>query len=196
MRVQRDQVLYGMPVLDIRRLLRKVELSLTVDYAGHILQCSSEAALRVIEGLHADGYLERGPNDIDCWALTQKGAQLRAATAAEPISRKTADRLLKELLCRVETINTSVDYLHKISCLIVFGSYLTDATKLSDLDVGYRLGPKVIDRQEHDKLCDDQIRTEHSRGRRFRNIVDEIYWPQTKVLQALRGRAWALAWRK
>jgi hypothetical protein len=77
----------------------------------------------------------------------------------------------------------------RVSCVAVFGSYLQVVDVLSDLDIGYYLEPKSRNSVEHDQLWQQQIHAEQAKGRRFRNMFDEMYWPNTKVLQALRGRA-------
>ncbi len=99
------------------------------------------------------------------------------------LSRKRADELIGELLGRVELVNEDPQYIFGISRVSVFGSYLTDKEKLGDLDIAVEVGPKCRDRKKHDDLDDEQCAAE-GRG----NMVDRVYWPQTKPLRALRGK--------
>jgi len=189
MRIQSSQIIYGFPAVKIRDFLRGVSDLVSTESAAHILACSQETALRVLQSLQKDGYLEGPSPETGYWGITLNGAQLAAATAAKPISRKTAERLLKELLSRVEQINKSSEYLFRVSCVAVFGSYLKEVDVLSDLDIGYCLEPKAADSSEHQRLCKQQSNSEQDNGRRFGNMVEKIYWPNIKVIQALRGRA-------
>ncbi len=151
--------------------------------------CSQETVLRVLKSLQLDGYLESPSQETGYWRITLNGSQLAAATAAKPISRKTAERLLKELLGRVEEINQSSEYPFSVSCVAVFGSYLKTANVLSDLDIGYCLKPKSEGPAEHERLCRRQIGAEQIRARELRSMAEEVCWPTIKVKRALKGRA-------
>ncbi len=186
-------MLCGFPAKQIRDLLRGANQFVTIEYAAHVLGCSPETAREVIESLKQDAYLEGPLEGREYWELTLKGSQLRAATAAKPISRKTAERLVKELLSRVGEINDSPDYLMRVSCVAVFGSYLREVEVLSDLDIGYCLQPKATEPAEHQRLWHEQIKAEEVNGRRFGNIPERVCWPHIKVVQALRGRARSLS---
>lgn len=60
------------------------------------------------------------------------------------IHRATADRLVQELLDRVDTVNENSYYLSIVSKLWVFGSYLSTKEKIGDLDLVVRLERKDI----------------------------------------------------
>ena len=70
------------------------------------------------------------------------------------IHRATADRLIKELLARVNLVNDSVDYLHRVSEVWVFGSYLSKRTRLGDVDLWIKLD-LAVDDEELKAYCTD-----------------------------------------
>lgn len=59
---------------------------------------------------------------------------------------------------RVEKINANDDYLHKVSKVMIFGSYLGTKEYLGDLDVAVQLKKKIKDPTEfrfwHDELVE------------------------------------------
>lgn len=101
------------------------------------------------------------------------------------LTRKRADELVAILMDRIEMVNKDPQYIYGISRVSVFGSYLTDKAKLGDLDIAVEVGPKCRDPKRHWKLSDAQVRDEgYKRGG---NIVNKLFWPQTKPVMALRG---------
>src|SRR6202040_1074203 len=87
--------------------------------------------------------MERGGYLIDrknrTWELTSSGIQLRAANATKPLHRVTADRLLSDLLERIELVNADDHYLARVTKAVVFGSYLSTSSRLGDIDVAVQL---------------------------------------------------------
>jgi predicted nucleotidyltransferase len=107
------------------------------------------------------------------------------------LTRAKADDLIKCLVERVLLVNKDPQYLYGVSRVVIFGSYLTDKEKLGDIDVAVSLGPKECDKGKHRAADHDQSRRE-GRG----NIVERIYWPQEKVLRALRGRNYGFSFHE
>jgi hypothetical protein len=60
------------------------------------------------------------------------------------IYRATADRLIQDLLKRVDRVNANPDYLCTVSKLWVFGSYLTTRDKIGDIDLVVEFDRKGI----------------------------------------------------
>ncbi len=67
----------------------------------------------------------------------------------------------------------------------VFGSYVTGAPDLGDIDLFLELGPK--DPENRDAL--DRARSEEAQaeGRRFRHFIEFLCWPETEVERFLRN---------
>ncbi len=73
---------------------------------------------------------------IDWWRFVRA---FRAATAAKPIRRTTADRLLSDLLERIEKLNGDDRFLGRVRKAVVFGSYIGDADHIGDIDVAVEI---------------------------------------------------------
>jgi predicted nucleotidyltransferase len=122
------------------------------------------------------------------WQLTQKGKRLAAATAGRPIHRQAADRLLRQLLDRVEQVREDEELLYYVARLAVFGSYLSDQERLADLDVA-----AVLEQRPSDEAWIDRVyRRIDLSDRSFPNLTVRLTWPRTEVLRILRGGSRAL----
>jgi hypothetical protein len=51
------------------------------------------------------------------------------------VTRKTADRVLREFLDRVRGLIANEDALYQVPEVVIFGSYLTNAERLGDVDL-------------------------------------------------------------
>jgi predicted nucleotidyltransferase len=62
------------------------------------------------------------------------------ANVSHSLTRAEAEALLKKIIAKARTINSgNGDRLQKISCVVVFGSYLRKASVLGDVDIGVAL---------------------------------------------------------
>ena len=111
------------------------------------------------------------------------------ATAAKPIRRSTADRLVNEFLSRVEKVNGEPSFLYEVRKATIFGSYLTDAEELGDVDIAVELASKIADKHERQRQEDAKIHEARAQGRSFSNMVAELFWPYVEVMRFLRARS-------
>ena len=74
-----------------------------------------------------------------CWIRTPAGAAFAETPLGRPLARARADRLLQRVLRRVAEINRKPYYRCRITAVGVFGSYLTAAPVLDELDLAIRL---------------------------------------------------------
>ena len=88
------------PVTVIRTLFRRAGLegALTAGFVCDTLHVSEPKAATLLWAFVTAGLLEREKNGR--WHLTTAGIRLRGATAAKPLLRRTAERLLDEFLQR------------------------------------------------------------------------------------------------
>jgi predicted nucleotidyltransferase len=112
----------------------RVPLLLTEEFIAKELKIKRTAAADLVECLRKQGFLERNSN-----APTQLSGQLKCASAMAQIKRPTAERILKQVLQRAREINEAGPVSARIESIDVFGSYLTEADKLSDIDIIVRL---------------------------------------------------------
>jgi len=100
----------------------------------------------VFAQLEAAGYMEKVQVDNDgdvWWDTTIQGNAPAMASFGKPISRKTADRLMSELLERARAYNADPGRPMFIETLRVFGSYLSpEIDPLGDIDIEPHVRPK------------------------------------------------------
>lgn len=113
---------------------------------------------------------------------------------AAPLKRATVERLLAELVERARSINANEMYAYRVARILLFGSAMTESeARPNDVDVAVALSRRHSDDQVQDRAERDRRAAAWARGRRFRNMVDDVFWPQTEVLLALRQRARGLS---
>lgn len=107
------------------------------------------------------------------------------------LSRKKAEELLKGVIDRAKQINASPEseFIHRVTKIAVFGSYLTDKEKLGDLDIAVdivcRWTPGIDSRkiqEMRNTICDKS-------GRIFSWDVAHDNYPYTKVWLTLKKRS-------
>ncbi|SDQ54136.1 hypothetical protein SAMN04489738_1370 [Pseudarthrobacter chlorophenolicus] len=132
------------------------------------------------------GYMEKVETDHGgdtWWDTTVQGNALAMAGFGKPISRKTADRLIADLLDRAGAYNADPARPLFINTLRVFGSYLDPQTDpFGDVDLELTYGRRITD----PKLVADYARAS---GRSFTTYVDRLLWPHTELVQHLKNRS-------
>lgn len=195
MRLNPADSIRGVPVLRLRDALRASGLHFTAREIGDRLRIPSDEIGPLIAELVARGYIEPdstyGGEQI--WRPSAAGAQFASAPGTRPITRATADRLLRGLLERAQKVNRSSEFLYKVTKIGVFGSYLRDTNDLGDVDVAVKLTPKVSDREQHFRACQKRTAQAAAQGRSFHNFVDRLAWPEEEVYRFLRNRKRSLA---
>lgn len=200
--ISRDQTVAGVSVFEVRRFFRwaRPYWSLTKD---HLAACLPQHPPDVVDGLWetllAENYIGYGrtegePEHKDRWTLTEKGAQLSRATAAKPITRATADRLLHATCERATVMRRSSSYFaYRPARLYVYGSYLTEKERLGDLDVGVEWEPRFADREQQTKYNLTRAKAHTDSGRRFDNFSDHLDYGFRESVLFLRNRARSLS---
>src|SRR5579864_4586680 len=132
MRITAKEKIAGYPALQIRQLMRQtVGRSITSRYVGDILRCSDSTAARVLSQLRKAGFVESARG---YWEPTTMGSALAMATAALPLRRETAKRLVEGAVDRVRLINANDRWAYRIRVLVVFGSYVRGVERPNDVD--------------------------------------------------------------
>ena len=165
MRIEAKSTLGGYPVLQVRKLLR-----------ARALEASGLAKIRPGKGPKA-------------WTTTQLAQSFASASAAKPITRKTAETALSRLLERIDRVNHDNYFLAKVMRVIVFGSYLhADVDRLGDVDVAVELTPKESDRQCLRELNYRRVAVSEKKGRRFSGMLDREMWWRLETFHFLKGQ--------
>ena len=194
--IESSEQIEGIPLVRIRSMFRSAGLrsTLTLDFVGQQLELTKQHAQRLVTGLRTAGFIEPVrrragfPSGGRQWSLTDEGVRLRCATAAKPLHRATAECLLVKLLERIELLNADDRFLARVSRAIVFGSYLQSTERLGDVDVAIELVPRCGDVHRLRAANDERVLEEQASGRRFSNLVDQLFWWQREAMLFLRNR--------
>jgi predicted nucleotidyltransferase len=193
MNVKAGDELAGFPAIELREFFRKFRGgAIGVDGTAYYLGIGIRKAKKLLTDFENEGYLKSkislyGRKKKTWWEQTPKGAGLRMASAAKPIKRAAADRLLSQLLERVEEVNESPDYLYKVVKVVLFGSYLDESRlTLSDIDIAVELERKEPDYEKHVEMNDAQVEKE---CRSYLSFLDHNYFSYNKVLKRLKNKS-------
>ena len=112
---------------------------------------------------------------------------MTVSNKSKRMKRSTAERLLRELIGRVESIQDDDSLAYMVSDLVLFGSYLSDREDLGDLDVAVN----IVRRFEGD----EQLRVEEERRKATcpgsADFVLRLFWPNEEIYRMIRNRsAW------
>lgn len=120
------------------------------------------------------------------YRFTDLGHSFVRGSAARRVHRSTVEKLLLEIMQRVQYMNTSDDFLMKVTELVVYGSYLRGEERLGDLDLAYSVDYKhrPASHVEFVKMLDRHFRKS---GRTSKGIAD-LFWPGVQVRLYLRNR--------
>lgn len=196
MRIDSSEQLEGVPLPEVRAAFHEVGLDgvISTDFIRRRFHLSKARADRLIATLRRLKFLKpisaRRPGKAapSHWLLTKQGIRLRAATAAQPIRRATADRLLSDLLERVETLNGDDHFLGRVRKAVVFGSYIGDGDHIGDIDVAVEIVRREPDFEKHTQANNSRVAEEFAAGRRFSNILEQAFWWQKEAFLFLRNR--------
>ncbi len=186
--------------MQIRRLLRRMSnfmfAAVTVQKDLGVPLKEAEA---IIAGLEHEGFIVkrfktgRDGQPQPCWENTIKGNSLAMATAARPVKRATADRALAQLLDRVSAVNARDEFAYRVERVVVFGSYLTSARELNDVDLLVDLAPRQGNSERQASLERSSMTRAIRDGRRFRDSMEAVLWPRMEVECFLKNRSRTLS---
>lgn len=196
MRLNPGSTIAGHPVKVMRDFLRRAaDYAWSSAYLADRLDLSADQADETVERLIAGGLIEpdsRSTED-EYYRVTTAGRRIALASLAPPLKRETAERNLAEFLQRVEEVNRDPYYLYRVERVLLFGSMLTDAQRVGDVDLAVELAPKIEDAGMHHAAKQQRISEAIESGRRFRNIIAEASWPRREVMLHLKSRSRALS---
>lgn len=187
MRITADQRIAGYPAVQIRQLMREtVGRAITLRYVREILQCSDSAAMRILNHLRREGFVDSVQDHLE---PSTKGSALAMATAAPPLRRETAEHLIDGLIGRAWAINADSKWAYRIGMLVLFGSCVRGVERPNDVDIACELLPRWNGERQREQ---EQIRRA-AKGERFRNMSEWATWPKLEVLRFLKSRTRGLS---
>lgn len=190
MKINSKETIAGYPILKIRDLLR-YNRGLNELILENALKISANEARRVLQEMVALGLIEKDEEDMDgFWFLiTLQGNSLGNAKAIPSISRAKADVLFEKFMLRVKEVNKNPQYLYKISRVDLFGSYITNAETINDIDIGYKLEKKGRDRDKWRVKDRQQVRKARHSGVNFNSFMDDLFYTRRIVQKYLKSRS-------
>jgi hypothetical protein len=196
MRIADSQLIAGRPTVKLRSFLK--EYCRTGDFSRSVqttLGLVPAAENKFLDELLRFGLLEKPPHwgETRYFILTPKGEAFVNASAAKPIHRKTAERVLCEFMERVHAVNATPEYLYRVSEVVLFGSMLTEVKQLGDVDVAVSLEAKVGEADVFEKWAMERRRAAQIAGRSFPTDIARICWATTEVYKQLKGKSRSLS---
>lgn len=184
--------------MQIRWLMRRMRpyQGVAAKFIANVLKIKPEDQTQaVISQLMNLGYIENvNLKDDRVWFTpTGLGISLSLASAAKRITRQTAEKAVAGLLKRVRWVNHNKKYLFKVTAVVVYGSFLTAAERLGDVDIAVELTWREPNKKRYHELVWAHINAARRKGRHFANLTDEITWPETEVLLFLKNRKRSLS---
>jgi predicted nucleotidyltransferase len=201
MRIDAKDKIADVEILKVRDFLRRVNNTdeWEDNFVVHRLKISPKKANRLINELNRKGYIEpiRIYEQKQFYRKTLKGSTLGLASAAKPVTRNTANKIISEFMDRVKQVNSDPSYLVKVKKVLVFGSYLTDAIRINDIDVAVELTwkenhPMVLNEDKAQLALNLSIIAE-DKGKKFSSFIDRLEWPEHEVRLFLKSRSRTLS---
>ena len=186
----------GVPALQVRDFLHRLNDNEWIgDNIAARLHLSISHAEALIAELLRLGYIEptvtqQGKQYYD---KTLAGSTFSLASAARPLTRKTAQQKLSEFIERVRTVNANPDLAYRVHKVLVFGSYLTEQDRINDIDVAVELVMREIEPGKREAVLQARVQVAHQAGRQFSGPMDQLLWPYQEVLLLLKARSRAIS---
>ena len=181
----------GVPIMSVRDFLKNMnENSIwSLKQASRFLELDSSSARTLLDELEKQGLVYRDDQSSEeRWRITSEGIRLGEASARKKVKRQTADRIYAEFLDRIKSVNDDPYYLYKVTRVVVFGSYMSDAPSVSDIDIAVEVMQKEKDQATHFQLCLARVSELRASGHTSRSSFDYLYMPYNEVIRRLKSR--------
>jgi hypothetical protein len=158
------------------------------------LALNPKAARDFLSQLVVLGFIKErsGHNEHSFFELTDYGVNLANASAAKPIHRKTAERVLTQFLERVGRVNATPEYVYRVDTAILYGSMLSNAERLGNVNVAVNLESKAKGETEFQEWSEARRHAARVKGRSFSTIVEQVFWPRAEIYLQLKARSISL----
>jgi hypothetical protein len=93
----------------------------TSKYVQNTLGVDAAGAKQVLAALSMAGYIEPDGDGKDKWRNTAAGNLVAGVKAARPITRKTAEKSIADVLERARVVNADASYLYRVRKIVLFG---------------------------------------------------------------------------
>lgn len=192
MHIDPKTTIAGIPALEARKLVSNIPYEAN----GFSVKCLSRrfgitqnlAQLRIL-AFETEGYFEKIVDDgkKSRWQLTIKAASLAQSSAAKKVKRDTADKHYQAFFERIREINANDAYLYQVTKVVLFGSYLSSNNSVSDIDLFIWINRKPQFEAEFRSIREQRTKEMLSQGRRFKDYVEKLAWPELDVRKYLKN---------
>jgi predicted nucleotidyltransferase/predicted transcriptional regulator len=193
MRIDPNGTIGGQPTLFVRKLMQRLRdrIDWDVGILEKVAELTPHEARALSTALEGEGLVERNRGKRgSTWSITQRGQSFGSATAARPITRKTAERTLAEFLKRVQQVNGNEYFLAKVTKVVLFGSFLRDGVdRLSDVDVAVQLEPKERNFELAQLQNERRVAELTSQGQHFVSFFERDWCWYRETFRFLKGRS-------
>jgi len=182
MKLDPNEEIAGYKARAIRDLLKGKDW-LDAEDVQRALRCGVSEAKLLLSRLVELGKLKAPVNGS--YEMTLDGHQLGGASFRQRMPRARAAAMLDEVLRRAADVNARVDLTDRISEIRVFGSYLTDAADLGDLDIAVTTERRP-EYKDHGFVEANQALADAS-GRRL-NYVQRLGFSELEIKRLLKAK--------
>jgi hypothetical protein len=150
MRLDRNGIIAGRPAKEVRDGLRNLRhgswsrKDLIENYPNQHRDDRYKKPRRIdpTDALLAAGLIEPDKEHAGQFRVTEKGNRLACSSLLPPLTRAKADALMAAFLQRIVEVNANEDFCWGVAEVDAYGSYITDANTLSDIDLNIALKAK------------------------------------------------------
>lgn len=184
----------GFPALLVRQVLRQLRGQARWDIGDleKAARLTAGNGRALLQALRCEGLV--APAGPGTWEVNQAGQRLSSASAAQPVTRATAERALAQFLERVDRINRDSYFLARATRVVLFGSLLKpDVERLSDVDLAVELVEKETDSDRARARNEQRAEELAAQGHRFRHFVEVAACWYLETLRFLKGGSRVIA---
>lgn len=197
MHVNPTDTIAGVNILTIRKFLRRsgrVE-NWGMEFISSLLKMNAEQAMNLLIDLENKGYIEKDElyYGEQYWHNAVSGNTLGGASAAKPYKRRTAENVLNKFMDRVQRVNSDSYYLYKVTKVVLFGSYLTNAPEVNDVDIAIEVKPKTKGGELLGQQLQHRREELEKNGKRFSNVAEWAGAAEIEVWSFLKSHSRVLS---
>jgi hypothetical protein len=191
-RIDPKHTISGIPILTLRGIFKEIHANhcgifgSNLDYVRNDLKLSSLQIKNLFDALIQLEYVYL--DNRSEYHLTKLGSRFALSSAAVPLKRKTADRKLSELLTRCKKLNENDMFCYKINRVILYGSYLTNKERISDVDIAMEIEQREKDIDKRKIAKQAAIDRAHTQGKSFTSFISRLFYPYDEVYYFLKSR--------
>jgi DNA-binding Lrp family transcriptional regulator len=176
----------------LRLLLRKGEANfITQALMSKTWGVKKEDAKQALQKLEDLGYIERIGID-GCWGVAVRGKLYASQTFKKLYKVNSLHQHLSSFRERLALINSSQEFTHFINRVKIISEYPI-VSRSHGVKIIYSLTKKKMSEKEYQKISRKLIAKSK---KRFYNMIDRLFYPETAIYETLKSRSHILKLRK